>query len=400
MRVFFITDKPFPHGGASTNRLICYAKAIRSQNVECKLLVYVRTESLEKTFGNMEGVGTYEGIPFEYINHSTLHANNIIKQKFEGFIDRISLLKYLKKNVCSGDVVFYYALDELIWIPLVAAVVHGKKGKIVKEVCELPFIFGTYSKVSRFYRKLMTKYHFPKFDGIISISEELLKFSKHYAGRKTKHIKVPILVDYNKYSLPDRSNEADNFYIFHAGSLTEQKDGILGMIEAFGKASERLNHQLFFISTGRADNSPHKLRIKELIEENNISNEVRFVGYLNEEELQDYLSKASLVIINKYETEQNQYCFSTKLAEYFAASKPVIITRVGEAMNWVTDKLNVWLVEPGDVNQLSSAIVLLYNNVCLRKEMGKEGNILCQNCFRYEVYGKVLVDFFISFYNN
>lgn len=60
-----------------------------------------------------------------------------------------------------------------------------------------------------------------------------------------------------------------------------------------------------------------------------------FTGYLSHEDLKDYLSKASMVIINKYRNQQNEHCFSTKLGEYLAAAKPVIITNVGEAMNWL-----------------------------------------------------------------
>ena len=397
MRVYFITTYPFPYGVAGTSRLQCYAKSILAQGVECKVLIYVRTESCKVKRGNSEGCGVFEGIPFEYISHTPFRDNGLIKRKWCDLLDRKRLLSFLYNNLNQGDIVYYFASNELIWIPLVIKVSHQKKAFFVKELCELPYGTTKETIINKLKRNFIFKHQFPMYDGIVSISDSLLSLAKEKSSDKTKHLKVPIMVDYTKFALPDNSSMAKEFYIFHAGSMFEQKDGFVGMIEAFGIASRKLNHQIKFISTGNINKSPHAEEVREIINKYDIKDDIRFTGYLNNEELRDYLSKASVVIINKYKTQQNIYCFSTKLAEYLAASKPVIITRVGEAMNWLSDREDAYVIEPHNVNELADAIVTLYQNKELRKKIEKGGNILCQNSFRYEVYGKTLANFFASF---
>lgn len=400
MKVYFVTNLPFPNGMAGTNRLQCYAKAVLSRGVECKILIYVRTENRGVKRGNMEGCGVSEGIPFEYIGLTPIREDGIIKRKWCDLLDRIKLLRYLRNNLIPGDVVFYFSQNELIWIPLLIRIIHMKRAFFVKELCELPYGTTTETPKLKKKRELTLKYQFPLYDGVVSISDTLFSLAKNNTNAQAKHIKVPIIVDYNKYALPDKSSEADCFYIFHAGSMYEQKDGFVGMVEAFGLACKKLTHNIKFISTGNLEKSPHVNQIKQVIKKYGIEDDIIFTGYLNKEELRNYLSKSSLVIINKYETQQNKYCFSTKLAEYLAASKPVIITRVGEAMNWLEEKKNALIIEPHDVNQLAESIVLLFENNKLRKQIGKGGNILCQKAFRYEVYGKKMVDFFKSLSRN
>ncbi len=396
MKVYFVTKSTFPYGMAPTNRIQCYAKAILSQGVECKVLVYLRSEGSIISRGNTKGEGVFEGIPFEYMGKSSCRDENFIKRNAIKVFDKIRLLWFLRKNLNVGDVIFYYAPYDLLWTDIIIRIAHYKKAFFVRELCELPHGTTFETKILKLKRKIVFNHQFPQFDGVVSISDALLDLAKKYAGKYTKHIKIPILVDYEKFAIPDLSEDADTFFIFHAGSLYEQKDGFVGMIEAFGMACKRLKHNIKFISTGNLSNSPHAVEIKQIIEKYGIEGDVKFTGYLNNEELRDYLSKASVVIINKYKTQQNKYCFSTKLAEYMAASKAIIITRFGEALNWLEEKKNALIVEPHDSNQLADSIVLLYENDNLRKQIGKEGNLLCQKSFRYEVYGVKLVDFFKS----
>jgi glycosyltransferase involved in cell wall biosynthesis len=194
--------------------------------------------------------------------------------------------------------------------------------------------------------------------------------------------------------MEDHSSEAEIPYIFHSGTLFEQKDGILGMLEAFGKATQKLDKNIHFISTGTPNKSPHYHDIERIIKDYQIEDKVTFTGYLSNEELKDYLSKASLVIINKYPNQQNTYCFSTKLGEYLAAGKPVIITKVGEAMNWLKDGENAYIIEPNDTELLAQTIVNAINNPENRNKIALNGQKICKECFDYRNYGKKLLHFF------
>ena len=112
-----------------------------------------------------------------------------------------------------------------------------------------------------------------------------------------------------------------------------------------------------------------------------------------ESKLKDYLSKAKMVIINKYSTQQNCYCFSTKLGEYLAAAKPVVITNVGEAMNWLKNEESAYIVEAEDIEALADAIVSVFNHPDESRQIGIAGQEVCRQSFDYRNWSKPLVEF-------
>ena len=388
MKLYIITKEPFPNGMAATNRIKCLAKAYLSQGVDCKVIVFSRN------FINLDfpGIGVFEGIPYEYVGGFTKRAIGFLFGKVQSFILQIRFLLLLKKRLNANDIVYAFLGTKNLIRKIMIGIVHNRKAYYISELCEYPFGTGLETRLSIKRRQYALSHLFPRFDGVVAISDTLVQLAKAYCSSKCSIVKVPILVDFNQYNLPDTSKDEAVPYIFHSGTLSEQKDGILGMIEAFGLAMDRLQYPIRFILTGKMEQSPHHFQIQQLIDKYKLQNSIIFTGYLSNEDLQKYLSKASLVILNKYPTQQNQYCFSTKLGEYLAAGKPVIITKVGEAMNWLTDKKNAYIIEPYDVELLSNTIVHAYENEKERRMIGDNAKVLCKKVFDYHNYGKLLGD--------
>ena len=273
---------------------------------------------------------------------------------------------------------------------LIIALTHVKKGFFISELCELPFGTSAETEDAKKGREYELTRLFPQYDGIIAISDALKELSEQYCSPNCVITKVPILVDFDNYNLPDMTPEAEFPYIFHSGTLYEQKDGVLGMIDAFGIAQKDLDKPVHFILTGSKVSSPHCKEIDDLIEKYQMADRIHFVGYLQHNELKEKLSKALLVIINKYPTQQNVYCFSTKLGEYMAAGKPIIITRVGEAMNWLSSGKDCLIIEPNNREQLVESIKYVFEHPEAAKDLGKEARRTCRNSFVYSAYSSVL----------
>lgn len=388
MNVYIITKQPFPHGMAATNRIICLAKAMVSQKIECKVLTFTRTEVYGKRARNTEREGFFEGIEFQYMGKSPLRDKNPIIRKLFDFIDQISLLFYLLKKLKKNDIVISVNGQDVRFINFLIHITHYKKAKFVRELCEIPYGTSKETKTTIKKRNYTLKKQFPLCDGIIAISDTLMFLAKKHISNNCHIIKIPILVDFEKYYIEDKSSEASIPYIFHSGTLYEQKDGVLGMFEAFGKASNILSETIHFKSTGKPKESPQHHEILKIINQYQISDKLTFVGYLFSEQIRDYLSKASLVILNKHPNQQNTYGFSTKLGEYLAAGKPVIITRVGEAMNWLKDGESAYIIEPNDTDLLTKTIVDAFSDPEKRKAIGKNGQKVCKDNFDFRNYGE------------
>lgn len=399
MKIYILTPEAFPNGMAATGRIKCYARAIHEAGVQCEVWIYHRTEVYGKPPKNTAGCGTFADIPYRYVGGTPLRGSHVIIRRLNDWRDKRNMIRILDQRLESGDCILFYGGQDVEFTMRVIKVAHKRGAFYTRDLCELPYGTGIETLATIRKRKYTLERQFPQLDGVIAISDTLATLARSYTRKECKIVKVPIMVDFRQYLLEDTSQQERIPYIFHSGTLYEQKDGFVGMLEAFGKAKQRLNVPLKFISTGNVAGSRHEQEIKRVIRQYHIEEDVQFTGYLNNDNLKAKLQGAALVIINKYKTQQNHYCFSTKLGEYLAAGKPVIITRVGEAMNWLTNGKDAVIVEPEDNDALADAIVEVVTHPESTRQIGENGRTTCQKSFDYRNYGKVLVDFFRSLSN-
>ena len=322
---------------ASTNRVHAYAKGFSGQGIETHVLLPISTEphGNEQINTCKEGFDEY-GVHYKYMSGSSLRGNNIIKRQINDQYGYGHTLLYLLKHLKNDDQVIIYE-GGWIWQLLCIFIVHLKGAKVTMELNELPYVFGQQTKKKIAQRKRMLKYVFPRYDQFIVISDALQQVAQQYAP-KAKVIKVPIIVEDIIDSNYEETISIDTPYILHTGTLTQNKDGILGLIGAFGKACQLTDIPIHYLFTGYLEKSPQKEYIQKLLVKYHIEDRVKFLGYLEMDELRRYQRHCSLCIINKFKTLQNKYCFSTKLGEYLATSNPVCVTKVGEIPDYLKDR--------------------------------------------------------------
>ena len=393
MKVIILTGESFPNGMAATNRIKCYARAIKEGGIECEVVIFRRTEPYGSKPRNTIGQGLFEGIPFRYISGTPLRGSNILIRQLNDRVDQLRTDRFLRRVLMKGDILFFYMGGYVHLILRYMKTAHAKGAFCIRDLCELPFCTEAETKRTIRLRKVTIEKQFPRLDGIISISDALLNFAKSNTLPTCKHVKVPIMVEYEHYYICKKVSDKEIPYIFHAGTLYQQKDGILGIIEAFGMAKQRLQMPIKYILTSSIDASPHANEIRRLINKYQLEDSVEFVGYLVREQIKDYLSKASLVISNRPKSEQDYYGFSTKIGEYLASGTPLITTNWGEAVNWLKDGESAYIIEPEDTNALADTIVQAFSNPDEALKIGRTGQELCQHSFDYRVWSKPLVDF-------
>lgn len=393
MKVYILTGEPFPNGMAATNRIKCYARAIKEGGIDCEVVIFRRTERYGVKPKNIDGQGKIEGgIPYRFIGGTPLRGSNVFKRQIDDQLDILRTKQYLQHNLRKGDVLFFFMGYYIELMLNLMKIAHDVGAFCVRDFCELPFGTGAETKKAIRLREKTYKEQFPKIDGVISISEALLNVAKTYTSPKCKHIKVPIMVDYDHYEL-DKSANTTIPYIFHAGTLYEQKDGILGMIEAFGMALQQLSFPVKYILTGRIEEASHPKELKETINKYQLTNSLEFVGYLTSNQIKDYLKYASLVISNRPRSKQDYYGFSTKVGEYLASGTPLITTNWGEAVYWLKDGISAYIIEPEDKDALAQAIIRVFCHPEEAKQIGLAGQEVCRKNFNYKVWSQPLVNF-------
>lgn len=393
MKVFIVTKEGFPNGMAATNRIKCYARAIREGGIDCEIVVCGCTELKVDSIHNKHASGTYESIPFQYIGGTTTDTRPELIRRSAQFFRILLTERYLYHHLNKGDVVLLYMGRRVKESLRIMKLAKMKGAYCIYDLCEYPF--ATMKDVNRAKQmmKLMVDKLLSKVDGVVSISESLLDFAKHSTPSKCQHIKVPIMVEYEHYVIKEKQPPLKNPYIFHAGTLYQEKDGILGMIEAFGIARRSIKYPINYYLTGNIDESSHPEELKDLITKYNLNDSVHFIGYLNREQIKDYLCRASLVISNRPRSIQDFYGFSTKLGEYLASGTPLITTNWGEAVNWLKDGESAYIVEPENNIALANAIIRVFNNLNEAKVIGMNGQNICRLKFDYRNWSIPIINF-------
>lgn len=381
---------------ASVNRVHSYTQSFIELGVETRVIIPVATIPYDEKniTQNKIGEGFYKGVYFKYMSGIPLRSKNKWKRPIFDFFSRFKTIRYLLKE-CDKDTVLYVWAGGFCWYSLLIFIGHIRGAKIFTELNELPYGTGRESKKTKLYRTVMLNFVFPHFDGIICISETLQNLVRRYNHKECNTLKVPILVDANINNSEVKQLAIKEPFIFHAGTLQEQKDGVVMMLKAFAKAKRHVPDLKFFL-TGNPNKSIDKDAIYHTISTNKLENDVVFLGYLDDEILKSYEKSCSLMIICKYDTLQNKYCFSTKLGEYLAFGKPVIITNIGEAVCYLKDGENAIVVDWRMLDDMADAICRLLSDKEFASHIGINGRNTCIEEFNYLKHGKRMIEYFKS----
>lgn len=387
-RIYIATTSSYPDGMASTYRIHCYAKGLLQEGLSIKV---ISTKSQIKYKGkSINYKSVYDNIP----HHILLNYGNF-KSRWIGYLwaelNSYLLLFYCIFNYKKFDILWLYGMGtipRLILIPIM----HGLGKKIFLEINEYPYStegnkFTRITTVRKTLQWLTLRQIFPKMDGIIVISENLKAVVKRYAP-STPVLKVPVLVDVSRTQpLTMGTPPHPNPYLFHAGSLSIQKDGIIKVIEAYAKAATILKQssiRLDLILTNKRTFQPVWHSIEKILIDYDLVEQLKITGYLSETELHGYIQQASALVINKPSTFQNKYNFPTKLGDYLLSGRPVILAAEGiEANNFLHDNINSIIVPPDDVESIKNALIYCCLNPIKADKIGKAGRQSALDYFDY-----------------
>jgi len=115
-----------------------------------------------------------------------------------------------------------------------------------------------------------------------------------------------------------------------------------------------------------------KQHIEDLARDRGLTN-VQFLGQQPREQIPAYVSAADLCLVMLKKTELFKTVIPTKLLEYMACARPVIVAVDGQARLIVEEAGGGLFVEPGDSMSLTRAICSLAGDEPRRRQMGACG---------------------------
>ncbi len=174
--------------------------------------------------------------------------------------------------------------------------------------------------------------------------------------------------------------------ILSVGRLVERK-GFDMVIQAFARLREE-SPDLVYAVVG---DGPDMNRLKKLADQLDVSDRVIFTGRVEEEELAQWYSRATVVCmpsrqLSNYDVEG----FGIVFLEANSYGKPVIGGKSGGVGDAVVDGETGFLVEPDDVRMLAAALERLLSDSQLAQQLGENGRRRVAERFRWEVQAKEL----------
>lgn len=381
-----VTSEPFPIGMAATNRMLTYATELsKKKNV---LVLIARPTEVNGRINNLEAEGEFKKVKYKYVHGKTIWLKESSKfKKLLLILDSyILLFKNIKKNkpnsvlLVSNRITYIWAL----WL-------YSKilRFKYYQEKSEKPPVMK--NKTNYLFKNFYLA-SYKLFDGIIVMTNELAKL--FYATGQTNTFHLPMTVDMNRFkdlvSKKDRE-KATNLLFKYSGGGNLERDGMLGIVQAFiALRAKKIPFEFHIIGPVNTNDS-YYIEIASLIEKNSAQNDIFFKGQYPSTEIPQLISEADCLIMAPAKDFASGG-FPTKLGEYLSTGLPVICTSVSEIPMYL-DKSCAIIIPPNDVDAILKSLMDVIENYPEYIAIGEKGKAIAEKNFSAEAYSEQLINF-------
>jgi len=282
---------------------------------------------------------------------------------------------------------------------------HGTIGGVfLLKKLDIPVIYTSYHTYVQQYRNLknqrckwilrwvlslLEKRSYKLADKIIAISNGtkqaiIIAYKIHFQKVEV----IPCGVNFGKFHKENSIKKIKNSLLF-VGRLEERK-GIKFLIETIPLVvNKRPDIKLSIVGKGKL-----LKKLKCFVRKNNLKENIKFLGFVSDENLLKRYNEAELVIVpSVFEG------FGITTIEAMACGTPVIATNVDGIRDNIKNNENGILVEYGSKNELATQIIRLLNNTQLRKKIAEKGLKTVQNKFNLDEIAQKTFQIYNQFLN-
>ena len=169
--------------------------------------------------------------------------------------------------------------------------------------------------------------------------------------------------------------------ILCVGWINERKN-TLGSVQAFAKIAMSFP-QAKLVIAGHANETEYLNRVQKVIKTNGIDNQVEMLGYINRMQLEEELTKASVLLL-----PSRQENAPMAISEAMAARIPIITSNLCGMPYMVEEGQSGFLIDPESTEQISERLSQLVGSEQLCQQMGDKGHEIALERFHPNVVAK------------
>ena len=334
-RIFVCADRSFPRGDAGANRILFMAKALVNKGWEAIVISIGKND--KKYYSTENKCYVYEGV--KYLNVKTSN-NRYIRMAEHNLFDGKRACDILTSfHACSTDKILLYSSNYTFSKSILDY--SGSKG--IKVACDIvewhqPFQAQfpkgekdfRYKQYKRFFEELVPSSH-----NVIAISEYL---NKHFVECGCNTITLPIYVDTDSRGPFSKKKKDDTIHFIYPGD-PRGKDDLLSMVGALCSLDKEERKRIRFHLTGAS-----KSRLLECVpgQENKLESLIKegtiiVHSWMKYEDLMDLYETVDFALLAREITIVTLANFPSKVPELLNKGIPVVINRVGDIANYLTD---------------------------------------------------------------
>jgi glycosyltransferase involved in cell wall biosynthesis len=218
----------------------------------------------------------------------------------------------------------------------------------------------------------------------------LVDFYKGNGIDQSKLFLVPSTVDPTRFEVKGE-NPLSYSYIGYFGGLTFSRDNIDVLIKAYSMITEK--HPDIHLVLGGFCSDKEKKQIENLILDLGLTTKVNLLKYLPRTEIVRYITHSDILVMVRAKDLETAASFPSKLTEYLCTARPVVTVDVGEIPDYLTDGVNTFLVEPGNISLLAEKLDYILDNYAFAQNVAIQGKQLTETIFNYNYQGKRIINY-------
>ena len=373
----------YPGNTAPSNRVHLYCKALKGEK-GFPLVINLHSTFTKKP--KFSYLARNEGIPFYYAQKTPMRDSRIIVRnlnKIKGLYNTVSTIKRIKQK--HHLKVLFYATEP--WEEFILfTFLKMMHVPIIRDCSEIPSFISAEKRAKRLHRFFL-RLKLKMYDELIVISDNLNKFYSQLFPQN-RIFQIPILVDMERFKNIEIKVHTGEI-VTYIGYMGGNKDGLVNLIEAMSLVNKKKKKVLLQLVGSAPEQDMERLRNK--VKQLNLCHTIVFTGKKSTQEIPTILANSDLLVLARPDNEQAKAGFPTKLGEYLASAKPVVITSTGEIPKYLKDTESAYLSKPGDINDFAEKILYALSDKN-SDSVAKKGFEIANNNFNYQIYGKKLIE--------
>jgi glycosyltransferase involved in cell wall biosynthesis len=379
MKIVFFGNAFSIFGSSAATNLV-YAFALGFQENGCHSVLITMDNEYAEPRGFIGPVEYY--IPLEKTKRNELFViRNLYKLK-----KYVNIIRYLRNQKRKEESVIQICFSDSVFIMIFSfllKILYFDMSLIYLVEHPLRFKKKLNSIIVSLYKIVFSIL----FNGQIFISEGLRNC---FRSRKNNLV-VPSMVVFERFAA-NRESPFPFEYIGYCGTIARGKDGVHIMIEGFEKISEKYPLLNLLIMGDFPDDSERHY-FQKLTATPELADRVVYTGKISKNEMPTYLKAAKILSLARPKNLQSDTGFPTKLPEYLATGKPVVITKVGDIPKYLKNGENAFIVEPDDTDAIAEAFEVILAQYAKALEVGARGQQLAKTVFSPRYQARRVIDF-------